>query len=840
MSKKQKYDSKKQQFKGKGFYGDPAAHEKIIYDSLIQEGASHAIAAAIVGNLKHETGGFKFVEETKPNKHGEYGLGLLQWSRERGVKFRNWLSKNNKDPRDLAHNVEFMIKELREGTAWTKGMSWDKFNKIKDVGKAVEVFADTYLRPEFDENGKRSGLKERLTYAQKFMGKGGNYTDPKLLTKEYDVIPKQRDINIGIDAMLKNINFSKSTISMEDLDAIEDRASSFIRSGGESAIGSTNPIDKIIESGYERADVITMEDIISSHRDPNWRVADYMKEVEAEQRLKASENGGLPSQNQMALGGQLQPNGRLSQFTREEDLQAQNNTSYSPMNRFEDGGPINPYKKGQLVSKQDAKQMVLDYKNKQAVLDNDKAFRQSKIQAEKELAKEYVQRNMKDIQDHPLWQLPGMMSPMTAENLVIGGLSKGYKAIKALKAIKPIASSVDDVGKFNVKNDYFYRSIDLDDAVNSGLIRSKTSGEYAEKSPYFVEGADFEKLYSTGAGATASKPKYIFEMPMVDKTGENMTAFRVNQTSGYAPYTGAKPSIPISEGKIYKLNDKGQYVEFKPTTSSVDGVGGGLIQVPQAHKYEYGGTIPSIGPIGPQPQQTVVKTRPDYTTSSQIIPEYNTVVPYMDKAQPYINKGTTFEQNTKKEFNDWYTNSITAQRLKKQTNYNTEQISDMLANAASTRMNRTNNVGLNENAQYTDRTRTIDYNKQDPNVIKHELSHASGLDQQLGEYLLKTTGYPSEQKTNYLSDVQNYLAKPHEAYGNFVEFRAALGLKPGQKIKDIKTLEKLIQQKKVDTNYSRTFDLENILKALNTMADNSNIPTKSNALFNGNLPKEIV
>lgn len=337
MNDKSKYDNKKQQFKGKGFYGDPATHEKIIYDSLRQEGASHVIASAIVGNLKHETGNFQFVEETKPNKHGEYGLGLLQWSQDRGAKFRNWLAKNNKDPRDLVHNVEFMIKELREGSAWTKGMNWEKFNKIDDVSKAVEVFADTYLRPKITKTGKRSGLKERLSYAQNFMTKKDNYVDPSILTKAQDVIPKQRDINIGIDAMLKNINFSKATISMEDLDALEDRTSSFIRSGGESVIGSTNPMDKIVESSYEKADVITMEDIISEHRDPNWRVADVMKEIEAEKRLQFSEKTEGQAQNQMALGGQLQPNGRVSQFTREEDLQAQNNTSYKPLNLFKNG-----------------------------------------------------------------------------------------------------------------------------------------------------------------------------------------------------------------------------------------------------------------------------------------------------------------------------------------------------------------------------------------------------------------------------------------------------------------------------------------------------------------------
>jgi len=119
--------------------------------------------------------------------------------------------------------------------------------------------------------------------------------------------------------------------------------------------------------------------------------------------------------------------------------------------------------------------------------------------------------------------------------------------------------------KFSIKDDHFYRSIGVngaEDALSSGSIRSKKVGDYAGKNPYFVEGADFERLHSTGAGATSNKPEYIFEMPMVDKSGEVMTANRVNQNSGYAPYIADKNQIPLSEGSIYKLNNKGEYEVF--------------------------------------------------------------------------------------------------------------------------------------------------------------------------------------------------------------------------------------------------------------------------------------
>ena len=158
---------------------------------------------------------------------------------------------------------------------------------------------------------------------------------------------------------------------------------------------------------------------------------------------------------------------------------------------------------------------------------------------------------------------------------VLGDATFAYAGLKPVKTFKPtsVSSSVDDVGKeFKINNENFYRSIDLDDATSSGVIRSKQSGEYAKSNTYFVEGKDFDKLSSTGSGASGGKPKYIFETPMVDETGTSLRANPTNATAEYSPYIANKSSIPISEGKIYKLNDKGEYELFNPT-SSVENVG---------------------------------------------------------------------------------------------------------------------------------------------------------------------------------------------------------------------------------------------------------------------------
>ena len=134
-------------------------------------------------------------------------------------------------------------------------------------------------------------------------------------------------------------------------------------------------------------------------------------------------------------------------------------------------------------------------------------------------------------------------------NGLVGKLSKADKVIDATKILNKI------------DNNSFYRQIGkegYEDAIKTGVIRSKPIGEYAGKAPYFVEGKDFDKLYSTGAGAYGKKPEYIFEMPQL-KNPEEMSAFRVSQQEGYAPYVAGSKEIPISQGKIYRLNNKNEY-----------------------------------------------------------------------------------------------------------------------------------------------------------------------------------------------------------------------------------------------------------------------------------------
>ena len=203
------------------------------------------------------------------------------------------------------------------------------------------------------------------------------------------------------------------------------------------------------------------------------------------------------------------------------------------------------------------------------------------------------QEMLKDYNNHPVMSKLGdaikILNPLTVPSKMVQSSYKDdYSFSDALKGKKNNAGIVEDIvtdplnlvgvglaGKLSkadkvidatkilnkIDNNSFYRQIGkegYEDAIKTGVIRSKPIGEYAGKAPYFVEGKDFDKLYSTGAGAYGKKPKYIFEMPQL-KNPEEMSAFRVNQQEGYAPYVAGSKEIPISQGKIYRLNNKNEY-----------------------------------------------------------------------------------------------------------------------------------------------------------------------------------------------------------------------------------------------------------------------------------------
>lgn len=71
-------------------------------------------AAAIVGNLGHESGGFKSLQELKPVVPGSRGgYGYAQWTGPRRRAYEAYCARNKLDPKSDKANYAFLFVELK-------------------------------------------------------------------------------------------------------------------------------------------------------------------------------------------------------------------------------------------------------------------------------------------------------------------------------------------------------------------------------------------------------------------------------------------------------------------------------------------------------------------------------------------------------------------------------------------------------------------------------------------------------------------------------------------------------------------------------------------------------
>ena len=102
-------------------------------------------AAGFVGNLWHETGGFKFMQELKPTVKGSRGgLAFAQWTGERRTQFESLLEELGDLPADSYEGNWAMITEEFDTTE--RG-ALNKILGATTVEDAATATSKFYLRP---------------------------------------------------------------------------------------------------------------------------------------------------------------------------------------------------------------------------------------------------------------------------------------------------------------------------------------------------------------------------------------------------------------------------------------------------------------------------------------------------------------------------------------------------------------------------------------------------------------------------------------------------------------------------------------------------------------------
>lgn len=188
-----------------------------------------------------------------------------------------------------------------------------------------------------------------------------------------------------------------------------------------------------------------------------------------------------------------------------------------------------------------------------------------------------------------------------------------------------------------------------------------------------------------------------------------------------------------------------------------------------------------------------------------------------------VNFKSAIKNKSASQFLNRYNDPWTRQKLQEQSGLTNYDVDNMILQGLSPSIEQGNTSG--SKGEYDSVTNKILMNTPDAAVETHERVHASNFDAAQGEYLQNVLGNPFQQEgKNTFNNVKKYMQKPHEAYGNFVEFREKIGLKPGEQITPEELKKRVEKNNLLNENFYKVYNDKNITKALNTVAsDNDNL-----------------
>lgn len=133
---------------------------RLMADLMRDFGLTRAQAAGIVGNLDHESGGFRTLQEINPTVRGSRGgYGYAQWTGPRRRAFEKWARANGLDMRSYEANYGFLKYEL---TSTSEKRAIAKIRRTTNPTDAAIVFEDSFLRAGIPH------LSSRIKRAQKW------------------------------------------------------------------------------------------------------------------------------------------------------------------------------------------------------------------------------------------------------------------------------------------------------------------------------------------------------------------------------------------------------------------------------------------------------------------------------------------------------------------------------------------------------------------------------------------------------------------------------------------------------------------------------------------------
>jgi hypothetical protein len=142
--------------------GEPKADiaSRLKQDLQRDFGLNEVQAAAFVGNLAHESGGFKSLQEIQPMIPGSRGgYGYAQWTGPRRRQFEGWTAEKGLDPTSYDANYGFLKHEL-SNTPERRVLN--ALRQANDPATATQIVSDQFLRPGIPGMGSRQRWTQRV------------------------------------------------------------------------------------------------------------------------------------------------------------------------------------------------------------------------------------------------------------------------------------------------------------------------------------------------------------------------------------------------------------------------------------------------------------------------------------------------------------------------------------------------------------------------------------------------------------------------------------------------------------------------------------------------------
>ncbi|MBE0436739.1 MAG: hypothetical protein IBX56_13140, partial [Methylomicrobium sp.] len=133
---------------------------RLMNDLMRDQGLTKEQAAGVVGNLMHESAGFKKMQEVNP-RGGRGGYGYAQWTGSRRKQFEAWAAQKGLSVDSYEANYGFLNHELMG----SENRSLRALKKTSSVAESTRVFHDTFERsgiPRMDSRIRNAHAAHRL------------------------------------------------------------------------------------------------------------------------------------------------------------------------------------------------------------------------------------------------------------------------------------------------------------------------------------------------------------------------------------------------------------------------------------------------------------------------------------------------------------------------------------------------------------------------------------------------------------------------------------------------------------------------------------------------------